>query len=45
MRCVYVKKVYEIARELEMDSKELLEKINAMGIEAKATIASYRILM
>lgn len=36
MRCVYVKKVYEIARELEMDSKELLEKINAMGIEAKS---------
>jgi len=30
------KKVYEIARELEMDSKELLEKINAMGIEAKS---------
>ncbi|MDD2484152.1 MAG: translation initiation factor IF-2 N-terminal domain-containing protein, partial [Eubacteriales bacterium] len=29
------KKVYEIAKGLEMDSKELLEKINAMGIEAK----------
>ena len=29
------KKVYEIAKELEMESKELLEKINIMGIEAK----------
>jgi len=29
------KKVYEIAQGLGMDSKELLEKINAMGIEAK----------
>lgn len=30
------KKVYEIAKELEMESKELLEKINSMGIEAKS---------
>jgi translation initiation factor IF-2 len=30
------KKVYEIAKELEMESKELLEKINGMGIEAKS---------
>lgn len=36
MRCAYVKKVYEIAKELEMESKELLEKINGMGIEAKS---------
>ncbi len=30
------KKVYEIAKELEMESKELLEKINGMGIVAKS---------
>ncbi|MGI6727870.1 MAG: translation initiation factor IF-2 [Anaerovoracaceae bacterium] len=30
------KKVYEIAKELEMESKELLEKLNAMGVEAKS---------
>lgn len=30
------KKVYELAKELEMESKELLEKINSMGIEAKS---------
>ena len=30
------KKVYELAKELEMESKELLEKINTMGIEAKS---------
>ncbi len=29
-------KVYELAKELEMESKELLEKINGMGIEAKS---------
>ena len=30
------KKVYELAKELDMESKELLEKINVMGIEAKS---------
>lgn len=30
------KKVYELAKELEMESKELLEKVNSMGIEAKS---------
>ena len=29
------KRVYEIAKELEMESRELLEKINSMGIVAK----------
>ncbi len=29
------KRVYEIAKELEMESRELLEKINGMGIVAK----------
>jgi len=30
------KKVYEIAKELEMESKELLDKLHSMGIEAKS---------
>ena len=30
------KKVYEIAKELDMDNKDLLEKIHGMGIEAKS---------
>ena len=30
------KRVYELAKELEMESKELVEKIKAMGIEAKS---------
>lgn len=30
------RKVYEIAKELEMESKELLEKLHAMGVEAKS---------
>ncbi|QHI73240.1 translation initiation factor IF-2 [Aminipila terrae] len=29
-------KIHELAKELNMNSKELLEKINAMGIEAKS---------
>ncbi len=30
------KRVYELARELDMESKELVERINAMGIEVKS---------
>lgn len=34
------KKVYEVAKELEMESKELLEKLHSMGIEAKSHSSS-----
>ena len=38
------KRVYELAKMLDMESKQLLEKLNAMGIEAKS-IVLYQILM
>ena len=34
------KKVYEVAKQLEMESKELLEKLHSMGIEAKSHSSS-----
>ena len=33
-------KIYELAKELNIASKELVEKINAMGIEAKSHMSS-----
>lgn len=35
-------KVHELAKELGMNSKELLEKINAMGIEAKSHMSGLK---
>ena len=33
-------KIYELAKELNIASKELVEKINTMGIEAKSHMSS-----